>query len=68
MSVPTVSVTLLAYNHEKYVAEAIQSILDQTFTDFELVIKEKNAVITCAELPTMECIPLQMNQLFCHQW
>src|SRR5438067_9853071 len=38
MAAPTVSVTLLAYNHEKYVAEAIQSILDQTLTDFELVI------------------------------
>src|SRR5262245_11608394 len=38
MPTPTVSVTLLAYNHQKYVAEAIQSILDQSFTDFELVI------------------------------
>jgi glycosyltransferase involved in cell wall biosynthesis len=26
------------YNHEKYIAEAINSILDQTFEDFELVI------------------------------
>lgn len=29
---------MTTYNHEKYIAEAIQSVLDQTFTDFELVI------------------------------
>lgn len=29
---------MTTYNHEKYVAEAIQSILDQTFTDFEFII------------------------------
>ncbi len=27
-----------AYNHERYVGEAIQSVLDQTFRDFELII------------------------------
>ncbi len=27
-----------AYNHENYVGEAIESVLNQTFTDFELVI------------------------------
>ena len=29
---------MTTYNHEKYVAEAIQSVLDQTFTDFEFLI------------------------------
>lgn len=33
-----VSVTMITYNHEKYIAESIQSVLDQTFTDFELII------------------------------
>ena len=36
--IPLISVVMATYNHEKYIAEAIQSILDQTFTDFELVI------------------------------
>ena len=34
---PIVSVILPAYNVEKYVAEAIDSILAQTFSDFELI-------------------------------
>lgn len=29
---------MTTYNHEKYIAEAIQSILEQTFEDFELII------------------------------
>ncbi len=35
---PTVSVILSSYNHAAYIAAAIQSVLDQTFTDFELLI------------------------------
>ena len=38
--VPRVSVGLPVYNGERYVAEAIESILAQTFTDFELVISD----------------------------
>lgn len=35
---PRVSVILPCYNGEAFLREAVQSILDQTFTDFELVI------------------------------
>ena len=35
---PRVSVLMSAYNSEKYIAAAIESILTQTFTDFEFVI------------------------------
>lgn len=35
---PKVSVILSSYNHEKYLAASIQSVLDQTFSDFELLI------------------------------
>jgi len=38
MENPKVSVIIPAYNHEKYVGEAIQSVLTQTFKDFELII------------------------------
>ena len=35
---PKVSVLLSSYNHEKYVGEAIESVLGQTFSDLELII------------------------------
>ena len=35
---PKVSVILSCYNHEKYIAASIESVLNQTFTDFELLI------------------------------
>ncbi len=37
---PKVSIGLAVYNGEKYLDEAIQSILSQTFEDFELVISD----------------------------
>ena len=35
---PLVSVLMTAYNRERYIAEAIESVLAQEFTDFELII------------------------------
>lgn len=35
---PRVSVVLNCYNHEPYIGEAIQSVLAQTFRDFELIL------------------------------
>ncbi|WP_345950882.1 glycosyltransferase [Mucilaginibacter sp. PAMB04274] len=35
---PTLSVIVPVYNKEQYIAACIQSILDQTFTDFELIL------------------------------
>ena len=35
---PKISVIMPAYNAEKYIAEAIDSILGQTFGDFEFII------------------------------
>jgi glycosyltransferase involved in cell wall biosynthesis len=35
---PKVSVIMPVFNAEKYLQEAIQSILDQTFKDFEFII------------------------------
>lgn len=33
-----ISVVLICYNHEKYIGEAINSILSQTYSNFELII------------------------------
>ena len=38
MNNPKISVLMSAYNSEQYIAEAIESILNQTFSDFEFII------------------------------
>ena len=35
---PRISIILTSYNHEKYIRESIDSVLNQTFTEFELII------------------------------
>ena len=35
---PLVSVMMTSYNHEGFIREAIESVLSQSFTDFELII------------------------------
>ncbi len=35
---PRVSIIAPAYKHEKYVAEAVQSVLDQSYSDFEFFV------------------------------
>ncbi|MDI6871785.1 MAG: glycosyltransferase [Bacillota bacterium] len=37
---PRVSVCMAAYNHERYIGSAIQSVLDQTYKDWELIITD----------------------------
>ena len=41
---PRVSIILSSYNHAPYVAEAIESVLNQTFKDFELLIYDDGSV------------------------
>jgi glycosyltransferase involved in cell wall biosynthesis len=38
MSKPTISVIMPAYNAEKYISESINSVIDQTYTNWELII------------------------------
>ncbi|MEW6320196.1 MAG: glycosyltransferase family 2 protein [Acidobacteriota bacterium] len=43
MSAPAVSVLMTAYNRERYIAAAIESVLAQRFTDFELLITDNQS-------------------------
>ncbi len=47
---PRVSVTIPSYNHEKFVGEAVQSVLDQTYQDFELVVCDDGSTDATAEV------------------
>ncbi|WP_255516918.1 CheR family methyltransferase [Larkinella sp. C7] len=52
-------------NHEKLFAPTdLGETLENVLSDFELLIEQKKAFITSGLLPTIEAIPLQMNQLF----
>ncbi|MEZ4867877.1 MAG: glycosyltransferase [Caldilineaceae bacterium] len=47
---PKVSIGLAVYNGEDYLVEAIESILQQTFTDFELIISDNASTDRTAEI------------------
>jgi hypothetical protein len=41
---PRVSVIITTYNHEAFIAEAVQSVMDQTYTDYELIVVDDGSV------------------------
>jgi|AntDeeMetagen134_2_1112570.scaffolds.fasta_scaffold00684_5 glycosyltransferase involved in cell wall biosynthesis len=47
---PTVSVVMAVYNEEKYVSMAIESILEQTFSDFEFLIVDDGSTDRTSEI------------------
>ena len=44
LSYPVVSVIMITYNHEKYVGEAIESVINQTFNNFEFIIVNDGSI------------------------
>lgn len=47
---PLISIILCSYNGEKYISEQIDSILNQTFTDFELIICDDQSTDVTTEI------------------
>lgn len=47
---PTVSVGMPVYNAENYLREALDSILSQTYTDFELIISDNGSTDSTASI------------------
>src|SRR5262249_27915771 len=50
ISTPLISVGLFVYNGERYLEETLQSILNQTFTDFELIISDNASTDRTGEI------------------
>jgi glycosyltransferase involved in cell wall biosynthesis len=51
LNIPLVSILMTAYNREKYIAEAIESVLSSTYTNWELIIVDdtsKDATVKIA--------------------
>lgn len=49
-TVPALSVAMSVYNGERFLAPAIQSVLDQTFGDFEFLILDDGSTDTSADI------------------
>ena len=47
---PKISVLIPTYNYAHYLDETIQSVLDQSFQDFELVIVDNHSTDNTEEL------------------
>src|SRR5665213_2881754 len=47
---PLVSVLMTSYNREKYIAEAIESVLASTYTNFELIIVDDSSTDNTVEI------------------
>lgn len=61
---PKVSVIIPSYNHEKYIAFALESVLNQTFKDFEIIITDDHSSDkTVAEIKKFKDERIKLFQL-----
>jgi two-component system, chemotaxis family, CheB/CheR fusion protein len=56
--------SIILHGEADFVKTDMNDILKKNIDDFELLIAEKNAIVTHDQLPVIEAIPLQINQLF----
>lgn len=50
MNLLKISIIVPVYNVENYIRECIQSILDQSFTDFELILVDDGSTDACSQI------------------
>lgn len=74
MSQPLVSIIILSYNYAHYIGQAIQSVLDQTYANWELVIIDDGSrdnsleVIRSFTDPRITVIELETNRGACRAY
>ena len=65
---PKVSIVLTSFNHEKYLSESIDSVLAQTYTNFELIIwddasaDQSWSIISCYSDPRIKAFCNEKNK------
>lgn len=68
MTDPTVSVVIPSHNRERYIAAAVQSIIRQTFADWELIVVDDGSTDRTCEIvasfadPRIRIVLLQANE------
>ncbi|WP_373517371.1 ATP-binding protein [Pricia sp.] len=54
----------LAHHEQLFETTDFNTVLKDILSDFELLIEQKGAEMKIGQLPTLEAVPLQINQLF----
>ncbi len=54
----------LAKGGVRFEMMSLNTVLQDILSDYELLITQKDAIVEYEELPTIEAVPLQINQLF----
>ncbi len=54
----------LAHHEQLFEPTDLGTVLKDTLSDFEVLVEQKGAEMRIGELPTLEAVPLQINQLF----
>lgn len=50
---PTISIIMTVYNRERYVGDAIASVLAQTYRDFELLVWDDGSTDSSVDISTL---------------
>ncbi len=66
MSDPTVSVIMPVYNGARFINQTIESVLNQTFTDFELLIIDDGSIDNTLEIANQYALGDRRIQVFSH--
>lgn len=64
---PLVSVLMTAYNREKYIAEAIESVLASSYKNFELIIVDDASIDSTVEIASTYAKADQRIKIFCNE-